>query len=95
MKREWNEQSCLNAVKSGSLSVNGNYVLGKIFEGTYYSQKPGDNYVLFEDLQGKIENTQHAILPNSECQKLSNGEKIQVRITYIFNGGGMNAEVIQ
>lgn len=95
MKRVWSEQSRLGAVKSGSLSVNGTYMLGKIFEGTYYSPKPGDNYVLFEDLQGKIENTQHAILSNSECQNLKNGEKIQIRITYIFNGGGMNAEVIQ
>lgn len=83
----WSEEQKKDAVKHGSLGINGCFLLGECYEGTIHCIN-GENKVFFSDKHEILMRNPHAdICP---CGKiLCEGEKVKVRITYIFPSSGM------
>lgn len=91
MEKEWNTKS---VVANGSLGVYCGYTLGKIYDGTFYSSDKKENYVLLENLKTGIPNTLRASLSPLKDRQYADGDKIRVRISYIFASGALNADIV-
>ncbi len=91
----WTEEKRRTVVQAGSLSVNGYFRLGNCYEGVLHFIN-SEAVVFFEEKIPDLMRNPHAeILPLPQDRNLQDGQKVRVRITFIFPSSGMNAELVE
>lgn len=83
----------METVKNESLGIYCGYALGQVYNGTFVSKEGNENYILLDRLFAAGQPLRASLNPES-LKNLVNGDKIRAKITFIFNFGSLNAEVI-
>lgn len=87
----WSEEEKRDVVRQGSLSINGGFLLGECYEGTFHCIN-GEPKVFFSEEKKELMRNPHADIRPCDCF-FQEGEKIKVRITFIFPSSGMSSVV--
>lgn len=78
---------------NGSLGVYCGYSLGQVYNGTFVSKGGEEKYIILDQVH-PAGRPLHASLSPEGLRELVNGDKVKAKITFIFNFGYLNAEVI-